>query len=130
MQTLSSGRKKLLRQDYALFDGLPVDACVFTDTSFMETLVFSTRAGIEVGPCLRSWFRQKRYKAVFFLDPLAGYEQSEVRLESQRMASQISEQVRESYRAYGYELVPVPSAPVADRVAFIQAFINEDRPTR
>ena len=112
-------QQKILRLDYALFDGLPVDELVFTDTSFLETLVFGTRAGLEVGPNLDGWLRNKRYETVFFLDPLEDYEQSPVRIESAELAMQISAQVRATYEAYGYQVIAVPSGSVADRVAFI-----------
>ena len=117
-------QRELLRQDHALFDGLPVDELVFTDTSFLETLVFGARAGLAVGPNIEAWLRHKRYKAVFFLDPLEGYEQSAVRMESHRLALRISEQVRATYEQYGYEPVVVPALPVAERVAFIQSRVQ------
>jgi len=112
-------QQKILRLDYALFEGLPVDEVVFTDTSFIETLVFGTRAGLEVGPNLDGWLRNKRYEAVFFLDPLDDYEQSEVRMESADLAMQISSQVRQAYEAYGYQLIAVPAGSVAERVSFV-----------
>ena len=113
-----------LRQDYALFEGLPVDELVFTDTSFIENLVFCDRAGIAIGPNLEAWLRTKRYKAVFFLDPLQSYEQSAVRLESEQVAVEISEEVRKRYRQYGYRLVSVPAVSVAERVAIIRAHLE------
>ena len=117
-------QRELLRQDHALFDGLPVDELVFTDTSFLETLVFGARAGLAVGPNIEAWLRHKRYKAVFFLDPLEGYEQSAVRMESHGLALRISEQVRATYQQYGYEPVVVPALSVAERVAFIQSRVK------
>ncbi len=92
---------------------------MFTDTSFLESLVFGARAGLEAGPNLDAWLRNKRYQAVFFLDPLKDYEQSAVRIESAEMAMQISAQVRAAYEHYGYRLIAVPSGSVAERVAFI-----------
>ena len=112
-----------LRQDYELFDGLPIFEPVFTDTSFVETVVFAARAGIAIGPKLEAWLRQKRYKRVFFLDPLEGYAKSAVRMESASIAMQISEEVRSAYQRYGYEIVLVPAVPVAERVTFIQSFL-------
>ena len=112
-------QRELLRQDHALFDGLPADELVFTDTSFLETLVFGARAGLAVGPNVESWLRRRRYQAVFFLDPLEGYERSAVRMESHELALRISAQVRAAYGRYGYELVVVPALPVEERVAFI-----------
>lgn len=121
-----SWQQEILRQDYALFDRLPIDEIVFTDTSFIENLVFSDRAGIATGPNLESWLRSKRYKVVFFLDSLDTYEQSSVRLESQQVALQISEEVRQRYQRYGYHPVSVPPVSVAERVAFIRSHLDSD----
>jgi predicted ATPase len=122
-------QQEILRLDHALFDGLPVSELVFTDTSFIEDLVFAARAGIVVGPRVESWLRRKRYQTVFFLDPLEDYEQSQVRIESRSVAMQISDDVRERYQHHGYALVPVPSVSVAERVAFIEAHIAKNMGT-
>jgi len=119
-------QQEMLRKDYQLFDKLPVDELIFTDTSFLETLVFGARAGITVGPQLQLWLRHKRYKAVFFLEPLNDYQQSDVRLESHEIAMQISTQVRASYLQFGYEVITVPAATVTERVAFILSRVNAD----
>merc|ERR1719464_890089 len=117
----------LLRQDYQLFEGL-FESCsapatdgsppppVFTDTSFVETAVFSRRAGIALGPRAEAWLRARRYMAVFFLSPLPTYEgQTAVRQETQDVAAQISEEISSLYHQLGYELVLVPPLPLEDR---------------
>ncbi len=114
-------QRDIYRQDHVLFDSLPVDALLFTDTSMVESLVFGERAGFCTGPKLDAWLRHKRYKKVFFLEPLTGYEQTDVRIESPQAALEISAEVRECYRRHGYEPIVVPSAPVAQRVEFILA---------
>lgn len=118
-------QQEILRQDHALFEGLPVDSTVFTDTSFLETLVFAARAGIAVGPNTRAWLARKRYRTVFFLDPLPGYERSAVRTESASLALRISEQVRAAYQEHGYEIATVPPGSVAERVAFVEAYVGD-----
>jgi predicted ATPase len=117
-------QEKLLQEDYGLFEGLPADEYIFTDTSFIETLVFSLRSGLSVGPNIESWLRSRRYKQVFFLDPLEGYEKSEVRLESHKMATEISDQVRACYEHYGYKPINVPALSVLERVAFIEKLMD------
>ena len=116
----------ILRRDAQLFDGLPADTVVFTDTSFIETVVFAARTGISMGPHTEAWLRNKRYRRVFFLDPLPTYAQTQVRMESAALAHTISREVREAYARYGYELVAVPAAPVAERLAFIRCFLKAD----
>jgi predicted ATPase len=118
-------QEELLRQDFALFDGLPSDDLVFSDTSFIETVVFAARAGIDLGPGLQAWLARRRYHRVFFLEPLAGYEQSAVRMESRALAMHISDEVQAGYRAQGYELIRVPAASVVDRLAFILSALGE-----
>jgi predicted ATPase len=108
-----------------VFDNLPIDATIFADTSFIEDLVFGAHAGLCAGPNIKSWLSHKRYRTVFFLDPLESYEQGTVRLESQQMARRIGEQVRAAYIAHGYQPVVVPEAPVADRVALILSTIRD-----
>ena len=51
----------LLGRDFALFDGLLSDAgqVVVADTSFIETAVFSARAGIEMSPAVEDWIRDQ-----------------------------------------------------------------------
>ncbi len=114
-----SWQQRIFHEDHAVFDSLPTDTPVFTDTSFIEDLVFGDRAGLFSGPNTASWLRHKRYKTVFFLDPLDTYEQSAVRLESQQMARQISQQVWDRYVAHGYSPIKVPAGPIEERVALI-----------
>ena len=114
-------QRHIFEEDHRLFEGLPTDALVFTDTSFIEDVVFGARAGIRVGPNIDAWLRRKRYKKVFFLEPLEQYEQSQVRMESHAVSMQISDAVRACYREYGYVLVSVPPAPVSERLALIRA---------
>ena len=67
----------LLRRDFALFDGLlsdEADQVVVADTSFVETAVFSARAGIEMSPAVEDWIRERSedgirhsFVAVWFL---------------------------------------------------------------
>ena len=112
-------QQEVLQQDHDLFESLPTDELVFTDTSFIEDLVFASRAGIKMGPGIESWLRIKRYQRVFFLEPLEAYEQNRVRLETRDVSHLISAHVRKRYQEYGYDLVLVPAGPVADRMAFI-----------
>ena len=120
-----SWQSDLLKRDALLFHELPTDTVVFTDTSFIETMVFAARTGIVMGPDAEVWLRNKRYRRVFFLDPLPSYAQTQVRVESAASAQSISGQVRQAYQHYGYELVVVPSAPVAERLDFIRSFLLE-----
>ena len=55
---------EILKKDFTLFDELAdqgPEKIVLTDTSFIETVVFAARAGIEMGPGVESWIQSKRY---------------------------------------------------------------------
>ena len=111
----------LLKKDFMLFDGLMASGkLVFTDTSFIETVVFGARAGIEMTPEVEKWIKDKRYHKVFFLETEDDYRSSKVRMETEKVALQISQQVKDAYSRYGYQLVEVPSKMSLDqRIAFI-----------
>jgi predicted ATPase len=119
-------QQRVLKSDFKLFDELPVDELVFTDTSFVEDLVFSERAGIAFGPNTERWLQRKPYRRVFFLEPLEAYERTSVRIESRQLAEQISEQVRRRYQALGYELIAVPAVPVEQRIALVLEALKGD----
>ena len=93
---------------------------VITDTSFIETVVFAARAGIEMSPRVESWIHSKRYRDVFFLMPIEEYESSKIRMESLNVALQISNEIQNAYRHYGYNLVIVPPMPLAERCKFVE----------
>ena len=115
----------LLERDFNLFESLFEQAdLVLTDTSFVETVVFSARAGIEMSPTVDAWLANKRYKVVFFLAPIDAYESTAVRMESHDLASKISEEVQAAYRHYGYDLVVIPSMSLEARCRFVERYIK------
>lgn len=116
----------ILRRDYELFDGLPDDEVVFTDTSFVENLHYAARAGVALGPNIWSWLRRRRYARVFVLDPLDAYEQTAVRVETHETALETGARVSANYVRCGYDPVVVPCMPVAERVAFIEAALRAE----
>ena len=118
-------QQKILELDHQLFDGLPEDETIFTDTSFIEDVVFGQRAGIRLGAHTQTWLQQKRYRTVFFLEPLKNYEEGGIRIETQDVASQISGEVYAQYLAFGYTPILVPAGTVEERVSRIQSEINQ-----
>lgn len=121
----------LLDKDLALFRGLleregryeEKDGMAFTDTSFVETVVFSRRTGIHIGPNVSRWLREQWQEKmlVFFLSslPQSQYEQTSVRMESSSEAQSISEEVRSAYREFGLHVEDVPPVSVDRRAAMI-----------
>ena len=131
----------LLNKDFDLFDKIlsdprleqvePArsgeDGIVIADTSFIETLVFSARAGIEMSPTVKDWLMKKRYTKVFFLASPASYESTAVRMESQQVALAISREVEEAYKHFGYQLVVVPAEmSLPDRCLFVEKHIRSN----
>jgi len=58
----------LLFEDFCIFDKLMSTRkeISIADTSFIETVVFSARAGIEICPAVETWIKDNRYRMVFF----------------------------------------------------------------
>ena len=113
-------QEELLKRDFALFNALPSDELVFTDTSFIETLVFSHRAGLQEGPNLTRWLQTHRYGRVFFLQALENYVTSDVRIETDVIAEHISREILALYQSFNYDVLLVPAGSVEERLAFIE----------
>ena len=95
------------------------------NTSFIKTLVFSERAGIEMSPGVKDWIRKKRYNIAFFLSSpelrTGSYETSTVRMESHSVALQISKEIPAAYRRYGYKhVVVLTEMTVAEKCDFVE----------
>ena len=119
---------ELLKKDFLLFDKLAESLeLVMTDTSFIETVVFGARAGIEMSPGVEEWIQTKRYRSVFFLSPIEDYKNTSVRMESHDVASQISEEVQNAYLHFGYSVVVVPPMSLEERCNFVEDHIKHNR---
>ena len=123
----------LLKRDFALFDDvlsgksqlISSGNSVMADTSFIKTLFFSERAGIEMSPTVEEWITKKGYNIVFFLSSpelrTGSSETSAIWMESRNVALQISQEIQAAYRRYGYELVVVPTEmTVAEKFDFVE----------
>ena len=120
----------LLQKDFSLFDKLADNqGHVITDTSFIETLVYSSRIGIKMGPGIKSWLQSKRYQAVFFLEPMEEYRETLVRMESNELASQIGQEIKEAYQIHGYNIVMIPLMSLTDRCQFVKNYISQEKYT-
>ncbi len=119
-------QQKVLQMDFRLFDQLPVHEALFTDTSFIEDVVYSRRAGIEVGPNVCDWLNKKRYRQVFFLEPVGVHETTEVRMESRTLAHQLGLAIQEEYRRFGYEPIVIPAVSTPERVRMIVQHLDSD----
>lgn len=109
----------VLQRDFELFDGHDPDVRLFTDTSFVEDLVFARRAGVQLGSGVQEWLERRRLHRVYLLDAPPDYEQTSVRMETAEDAAAIADGVAEAYRMLGYEPRRVPWGPVEARLAFV-----------
>ena len=112
-------QQEVLQMDHALFEKLPVDQRIFTDTSFIEDVVYSRRAGIEVGPNVCDWLHKRRFGQVFFLAPVGVHESTSIRMESQPLAHHLSHAIHNEYERFGYEPIAIPAVGPAERVEII-----------
>ena len=117
-------QRTVCEKDHALFSNIDPQEPVFTDTSFLENLVFSDQAGLVMGPNIQRWLKQHRYKTVFFLAPVESSETDESRLESSHTAAQISTQVWGRYLEFGYQPVILPAERTEQRIARIRALLD------
>ena len=60
-----------------------------------------------------------RYGQVFFLQPIEDYKSSQVRMESQKLALELSQEIQKAYKDYGYELIAIPATDVSERCKII-----------
>ena len=117
---------EVLSRDYSIFDAMSPDRTVFTDTSFIEDLVFAERAGIKLGENIQAWLKHRRYQRVFFLEPIADHEQNDSRLESASVSRRIGELVHDQYCAHGYSPVVIPAVSVQERVSLIMSHLESE----
>jgi predicted ATPase len=60
-----------------------------------------------------------RYEKVFLLEPLGSYVKDETRIEDERLAKQIHDEIIKAYIRFGYKPIVVPVLPPEERAAFI-----------
>ena len=76
-------------------------------------------------PAMENWINQRRYRMVFFLEPIENYESTEVRIESQETAAKISQEIQDAYAKYGYKLVFVPFKSIEERCKIVEEHIEK-----
>ena len=74
-----------------------------------------------------SWLNKKRYRKVFFLEPVGVHETTAVRMESRALAHQLSMAIQEEYRRFGYEPIVVPAVSTAERTHIIVQHLDRSK---
>ena len=91
---------------------------VFFDRGLPDGIVFLNRCQSNPAYVIEEC-KKRRYKAVFLLDMLPFYVQDYARIESLDASTVIHEELRNCYLDLGYDVVPVPVAPISERALFI-----------
>ena len=91
---------------------------VFSDRGIGDGLAYYYHEGIRPPKELVDAVKKKRYKKVFFLEPLE-YVTDKVRNEGREVASKVGMRILETYKKFGYRVIEVPVMPVEKRVEFI-----------
>lgn len=97
-------------------------AVMVLDRGVPDVAGFLRVSGLAVPPHIHAAARATRYNPRVFLAPFwaAIYGQDEERKQSPAVAAATEVVMRATYADYGYTLVELPRASVADRVAFVR----------
>lgn len=101
---------------------------IFFDRGFLDTLCYATIIQSEVDMRMKSYAENWRYnKSVFILPPWREiYETDSERKQDWNEAVMTYNQMAETYRKYGYEVVEIPKESVSKRANFIVDFIEKN----
>lgn len=110
-------QKKILGMKIELEEKLPKDKTVFLDRGLPDSIAYYQLYGLDIKDVLKIC-RKKRYKKIFFLEPLP-FKEDYARIEDKEGAKKLSEFLKKAYLNLGYEVIIVPVMPVEKRVEFI-----------
>lgn len=99
---------------------------VFCDRGLPDLIGYLRLEGLPVPPNIDAAARDCRYHHRVFLAPYwdAIYATDSERRQTPEVAEQTTAMMARTYPEYGYELIELPRAPVAGRVAFIRASLS------
>lgn len=100
---------------------------VFIDRGLPDVLAYMHYIGDEYPVSFKEACEKHRYSRVFFLPPWEDiYESDAERYESYEQAIIIYEYLKQAYISFGYEIIEVPKTSVANRIDFIQKYLEEN----
>jgi len=101
---------------------------VLFDRGLPDVIGYLTLCGLPVPPVMREAAERCRYHRRVFLAPFWTdiFSQDDERRQSAEEAEATGHTMARIYTELGYELVPLPLAPIAERIAFVRNAI--DRP--
>lgn len=93
---------------------------IFIDRGIPDVLAYMHYIGDSYPAHFDAACKEHLYTKIFMLPPWEDiYISDEARYENFEQATLIHQHLVETYGQYGYQLIEVPKAPLADRVAFI-----------
>ena len=108
---------KILRRLMAAEDKFN-EGAVFSDRGIGDGLAYYYNECIKPPKELVDAFKKKRYKKVFFLEPLE-YRTDVHRNEGKKKAEKIARRILKTYKDFNYKIVRVPVMSVEERANFI-----------
>ena len=111
----------LFKRSISAFDQAPADRGVFFDRSFIEAIAYCTAIGIPVPDGWADQAAVRRFDTPVFVCP----PWAEIFVQDRERRHDFDHACRDhaanvaAYQRAGYELIEIPRAPVADRVAFV-----------
>lgn len=102
------------------------DTTVVLDRGVPDVVGFLRVSGLSVPPAIDAAARDTRYNPRVFLAPFWAdiYAHDAERRQAPEVAARTEAIMRDTYAGYGYTLVELPRAPVAERVAFVLAHLE------
>lgn len=99
----------------------------FQDRGIPGGIGFFLAEGLEPPERLLKAAQGAEYAGIFLLEPLATYENTEIRVENREKALRVHGEIRRVYESLGYELHIIPNLPLAERVHTVmdRLFANE-----
>lgn len=85
------------------------DKPTFLDRSLIDNVAYSRLGNVTLDHNYERWIREAGYSTVFFLEPLATYENTAVRHENEEFAARISQELKRTYHEMGCDVISVPS---------------------
>ena len=113
--------KLLFERSISAFDLAPAGRCVFFDRSFIEAIAYCAVIGLQIPQRWREQAAVRRFDTPVFVCPPwreIFTRDSERRHDFEDACRDHAANVT-AYEGAGYELIEVPHAPVAERVAFV-----------
>ncbi len=110
----------VVRRSTAQERELPTDTVWFLDRATPDSVAYYRLSGRELDEQILNAMKEIRYRKVFLLD-LVDYVTDYARTETPEQARALHKAIHSAYQEQGYEIVPVPVLPVAERVQYILA---------